>query len=395
MAAIDTLLFLTFRPLADFEKKRYDFDRIRERGFEIRILNISNIIHARISLGVTSDSESVIVTDRAAFQEYLFAHRDRAILIDCIAHLVDYDLDNEFLYRIIKKINIRYVIVYPGGLPYEQKSFFKRMLWRMRVLFHLRQWLIFFSRRVTRILRRHTSLYPRPEVVFSSNTQIIADYVKRVGRRGERMIPIGSFDYDLYLEQKRNFEKVPPQPYCVYLDEAATHHPEYALTDNDPLDAKDYYPVMNAFFDRIENEMGVHVIIAAHPRASYDRFPGVFGTRQILKGRTANLVSSARFVIAHASTSVSLAVICKKPVILVGFRAYDRNLMGSLPPQLARHLGTRVLRIDRPYTLSDIKKLSMQYDVQHYKDYLSTYITYPGNTKRMVDIILDTFDAMV
>ena len=81
-------------------------------------------------------------------------------------------------------------------------------------------------------------------------------------------------------------------------------------------------------------------LILAHPRSDYSDKVGVFGRREIIYGNTVKLVKSAKLVLLHASTSISYAVLYKKPVIFMSCSAYLKIRIYYMSFRMAKILKT-------------------------------------------------------
>ena len=101
----------------------------------------------------------------------------------------------------------------------------------------------------------------------------------------------------------------------VFLDINLPYHSDLAFCGRPQIDPVAYYRSLNRFFGLLEREYGIEVIIAAHPRADYDRT--TFEGRQIFRLVTAELVRDAEFVLSHTSTAMSYAVLNAKPLIFI------------------------------------------------------------------------------
>jgi len=155
-----------------------------------------------------------------------------------------------------------------------------------------------------------------------------------------------SLDYDVFLAEKdgpRGDGRT-----AVFLDEWVPFHPDYVRLGVAPYSPPErYYPALNAFFDRLEKANGLSVVVAAHPRARYED-AGVFGGRRIEHGRTAALLREARCVIAHASTSIGLAVLFGKPVLFTTTDDLRASPEGPIIDHMAATLGKTPLDLDHP-----------------------------------------------
>ena len=180
-----------------------------------------------------------------------------------------------------------------------------------------------------------------------------------------------SLDYDICLKNKN----LPLQEKntAVFLDEYYPFHPDYIyLGLKPPVTAEQYYPPLNRFFDRVEKELGLEIVIAEHPRSAYEKHPEYFSGRKRIKGNTANLVRECKLVLAHSSTALNYPNIYQKPVIFLTSRSIDASWLGSAIKAMACWFGKKPVFVDELETL-DLKK-ECQTDLEAYKRYRQAYI---------------------
>jgi hypothetical protein len=149
--------------------------------------------------------------------------------------------------------------------------------------------------------------YVRPyELVFAAGQVMLSR-----PEAARRIVPIGLCDFEQYAVSKQA-DRLVAGKYAVFLDIYLPFHSDLALVGMRPLNPETYYAELNRFFAAVERKYGLEVVIAAHPKARYlnDEYRG----RQIIAEKTAVLVRDAEFVLSHASTSVSYAVLHRKPV---------------------------------------------------------------------------------
>ena len=176
----------------------------------------------------------------------------------------------------------------------------------------------FISTRLLIGLRRCTGLYPCPAVIFGGRSESVTAYLRRHGLSPEIVVPIHSLDYDRYLSYlRRTPVREATDGTCVFLDEAATSHPDFALLGQEPLASGPYFRSLNDFFSGLEMETGLRVVVAAHPRADYEATQKAFAGRTVIAGKTVELVARAELVLTHASTALSFAVLMGKPLRLL------------------------------------------------------------------------------
>lgn len=172
----------------------------------------------------------------------------------------------------------------------------------------------------------------RYDVTFSAGA--LSDRLH--GKDSKRLVPISHFDIDRLRRADSAGIDLPPR-YMVFLDEYLPHHPDFFLHGLETIPPEVYYATLNRAFDRLEAIAGMPVVIAAHPKASYQANP--FGGRAVHFGVTDVLAKHSQTVLAHGSTAVSFAVICHRPVILL----HSEEIRRVHPNQYAQMTSTEQL----------------------------------------------------
>jgi hypothetical protein len=198
-----------------------------------------------------------------------------------------------------------------------------------------------------------------------------------------RIIYTHAFDYDVYLSRIQ-------QPVSsdarlgVFLDEYLPFHQDWIRSDiRPPISPEAYYPRLRCFFDRVETETGARVVVAAHPRSQYRPEDHLFGDREVIRGRTVELVQRAGFVMLHASQSVGFAVMFNKPTISLTMDAFETATAHAGYPYnalihiIASELGNTRLNIDREEDIDWDRVLSV--DAEAYTRYRARYIKKAGS----------------
>jgi len=189
------------------------------------------------------------------------------------------------------------------------------------------------------------------------------------------------WDYDLYLDEMKN-QIAPDSTLGIFLDEYYPLHTDYDyLGIVSPIGADEYYAKLRTFFDYLETNYHVRIVIAAHPRSDYSESTDYFGGRPIIKGQTARLVHESSFVIAHDSTSINFAVLFRKPLIFITMDKIQKCDVGRLTTALsiesmAHALKKTTLNLDTMNEFDWSKEL--QIDMQSYMDYQNDIIKKAG-----------------
>jgi len=126
-----------------------------------------------------------------------------------------------------------------------------------------------------------------------------------------------SLDYDLFLNEKNNKKKSLNSPYILFLDENNPFHSDWEILQvKNPFDANIYFKELNMIFKKISNNLKLDILIQPHPKANkkqlekYYNFP-------LSNLNTASSIKNADLILAHSSTAIQLAVLFKKPIILI------------------------------------------------------------------------------
>ncbi|KOR36686.1 hypothetical protein AM228_10960 [Planktothricoides sp. SR001] len=192
------------------------------------------------------------------------------------------------------------------------------------------------------------------------------------------MIHACTFDYDLYLQEKFHKENE-YEGSIVFLDVYLPFHSDYLhMGVPAPCKPEEYYPPLVNFFETIESALNSKVVIAAHPRSSYENHPDYFGGRKVLRGLTSRLVKQSKCVIAHGSTALNFAVIYEKPVLFVTLNIlqnYKHYQLGKFYELMANTLGNELINLDEPRNID--WQAELEIDHAAYKMYRDSYIKSP------------------
>lgn len=187
-----------------------------------------------------------------------------------------------------------------------------------------------------------------------------------------------SFDFDIYLGC-RGQRSASVAPYAVFLDEDMIYHSDYEYFGAKPPTTEHaYYASMNDFLQKLERNVGLPVIVAAHPRSRYDLRPQLWNGRATVYAKTAQLVRDATLVLCHQSTAVSFAVMWRKPIIFLTTNELMSSYFGPGIALRSTLLRAQLINVDMVGNqLPDIKSLS-KVDEVAYAKYIDEYIKRPG-----------------
>lgn len=194
-----------------------------------------------------------------------------------------------------------------------------------------------------------------------------------------KIIKSNSRDYNLCLKSKAYKNE---KQYCVFLDTDAIDASDYVLFGNSAKkDIETYLKKLTGFFEWIEKEYNLDVIIAAHPKSRIykDKLDGF----KVLHGKSVELVHGSEFVINEGTTAISYAIFFNKPLIFFTFK--EINFFCHHVCAFTKELQKEVIDID----VIDKKKFDKELkNKNRYSYYKNNYMTYEDtnvNTYEMIE----------
>ncbi|WP_037353038.1 hypothetical protein [Selenomonas sp. FC4001] len=132
----------------------------------------------------------------------------------------------------------------------------------------------------------------------------------------ENNILVHTITYSEYLREDNISRYNNSKKYIVFLDQGLINRDEIFLATGYELpikDSKAYVSDLCNLFSKLEQKYGCPVVVAAHPKSSYEN--GMFGNREIILGKTPELIRNAELVINQYSAAFFLAILYKKNFI--------------------------------------------------------------------------------
>jgi hypothetical protein len=153
---------------------------------------------------------------------------------------------------------------------------------------------------------------------------------------------------------------------------------------------------MQAFFNHVERETGLPVIIAAHPRSEHLKLEELerLYRKKVIRGQTPQLVRDCSLVIAHMSTAINFAILFQKPILFVTTDKLERMVSGKFKPGIyiatvARALNQTPVNADHPASFDTVPIFSI--DKKAYHDYRQAYIKMDGTPDKPFWEIVSSF----
>jgi len=244
----------------------------------------------------------------------------------------------------------------------------------------------FFSAKIRRLLKMGIMKFIKTKICFFINKTKLYyirpfDYYLYAGAKVSftpynynsitSMVPIN--DYDYQISRSVAMKRLLDGRYILFIDQYIPFHPDNEICGGNLIDADNYYEEINKYFDSLEDEYGIPVIISAHPKADKYIDHNYFDGRKIFYNQSSSLSFFADFIVTHYSTAVSFPIIFKKPIIFVYTNDMkDKDAACPLVYKMAYDLNCNCVNIS---TSNELKVRPV--NEQCYSDYLYSYITSP------------------
>jgi len=322
-----TLIFISLYPFNVEYSKRYGLQTLQSHGIAVVILNVARMVFRRRIDGMAGYQALEPVYGIA--QEQITCFDDmRRRLISISGPKIAYLLTNDFfVLRALKRAGVSYIDL-ASTLPPIPKEAIGHHRPATRITAAIKRLLedpagLLFGVALTRLPYRWMGLDSPAYLVMHSQA------AARCGHPAVAppdRIMLHSFDWDLYLvnRQAPKPANIPPTPFWAFIADTPWGGHDYNLLKIKPVISKAYYQDrLNRFFDRIEKETGLPVVVAAHPKHTAE--DNVFEGRPWYQFQTEALVRYANGVFCHYSTALSFAVMHRKPLCLISLMPLKKD----------------------------------------------------------------------
>lgn len=314
----DLLYICVKNPFTQRDVERMGIEVLEQR-FEVRILDCTSWLMPKAHL---TRGASTMQRQNLHFIHSLRDLKDELRGTNggfAIDYVGQFSVRAILLFNLLKSKGCKLIVMDSGAYPSPEPIVGKRSIMEkvFCVLKHggLRQHLN------ARIIKLLLKCLPdqTPDYAFVSGTSWTAD--PRFNTATKK-ISAHSFDYERY-RQVRCAPKLLDREYAVYLDEDIAGHEDNAELGFDvPVTAGRFYSALSRFLGDFERVACLPVLVAGYPSSSVgarERFDG----RDVMFGKTAELVRNARVVFAHASTAISYAVLWRRPIVFLTTNEMD------------------------------------------------------------------------
>jgi len=362
------IIYLCYLPLV--AKREHDFymDAPSSPGAAVEYWDLSNIFFPDVHFTMEVHRPYVRKINTYKALEAMLVAQDR--LRSVFVVIISFNGMSLKLHRMLTRCNCYLIFFARAGLP----VFTSRGSLGKRIVQHYRQFLSWnkvkfkILSEIANICRTFGLIKPY-DLVFAAGSAEASQYGT------SNVVAINHFDFDRYLLGQSETRRTVTNEYAVFLDDNLAFDSDFKVTGTGSIEPAAYFRALRGFFDAIEATHKLKVVIAAHPKSEYRG--DEFGDRTIIKDATNELVKACRFALAHYSTSVSFAVLHRKPLAFIYTHDMERFDFFSLIKGLASALNAPLLEIGRSRVRDEHLPSFAAPDLKRYDEYKYRYLTSP------------------
>ena len=277
------------------------------------------------------------------------------------------------------------VLMYNKNQPvYNPKMSEKKILLRFREFLSLKI-ILFAKNYIANFIALRLKIFPDFTVVHGRND--IYNFNKNI--QGKKILG-HSYDYNMYLKNKKK-TFLRKNNYGLFLEAPSPVHNEgdnFIAERNFMGTRKKWLKSINNFFNFIEEEMNIKILIAPHPKIKYKKkFTKLYNDREVLEHNLSQTAKDAKLIISRDSTGFSYASIYNIPAIFIYTNELKNNIK-FLAQQvyIASKLGVKPINIDNKISRKKLKSI-LQFNKKTYKEYVNKYLTARNDNKKNFEII--------
>lgn len=376
--AADRIVFLVDAPFSQREWNRLNLVALERSGlaFEVWDCTVALFGDTRGRPATVRNPVPVHIqrfVDVAGIVKAIGERAERGVIF---VSTMGYDGKARSVFRALSRARARYALLAVDTQPYGDTAV-RSLGGKARS--NGRSWRAVGQTVLARLAARLRGIHP-PELIVAGGALSLTSTELRLAGRRTKILWAHAADYDQFLLRSPRLPP-PSAATAVFLDQYLEGHPDRLLQGGSFCDPESYYANLRRVFASVETALGVEVRIAAHPEASYVPRDDRFGGREISWGRTLDLVRASQLVLAHDSTAVSYAVLCRRPITFLTDDGLAKNAVRRTAARtMASWLARRVYNVD--HEPLPRWKDELRVDLQAYGAYRDAFVKRDGTPER-------------
>lgn len=333
------VVYISYMHLSEKVARDWYIDYLRANGIMVEYWDLIPLLFGRFNEAGSKIADFVFTPGTYSELEKMLGLPENREAIYVI--LICYEGRFARLFRLLSKYNCRTYFIAWGNIPVKSLPIWHQIV--CGLINNPRQFTGKVINKIKGVVYKELKLVNSFDVVFAAGDATVKMYPD-----AGKIVPINLVDYDHYMRTKSASRRIVEGPYAVFLDIYLPYQSDLKAVGLQVVDPQNYFFSLNRFFKIFEQEYGIKVVIAAHPKADYGN--KTFEGREIYMGLTPELVKDADFVISHHSTSLGYAVLNCKPIIFVytdEMKRLYKETSVSFMHDIANYLGANIYNIDQ------------------------------------------------
>ena len=98
--------------------------------------------------------------------------------------------------------------------------------------------------------------------------------------------------------------------YAVYVESTIAHDGDQIILGPNAvkLDKKRWFKNLNNFFNFIEYNYNLKIVIASHPKIDHKKNSNIYGHRKVIKDKARDLIQNANLVFLERSSAINFVI---------------------------------------------------------------------------------------
>lgn len=348
MFKIINILIITHEPLTPSLKEMYNINELR-KSFNVQFISLRSFFYKHKQFCFQNE-----VHNEEGCHEF-------STFFELISFLKNYSTNNTYVFFEYSSVHLSSILI---NLIIRKFKLCKLILYRS---------FISNSDIETKTLRQKVGYYLKLSnvkgLILRKLLKINYELTFATGKekpllQTNKFIPLNSV-----ITQNLNYKKVKQLDYVVFIDQGFPTHPDLKRLGYLNNSAEEFINDYNNFFDYIEYNYNVKVVIAKHPKSSIK--DELFNGRKIVVNQTQKLIEESKFVLAHFSLINNVAIAYYKPLVLM-YNNELKNFPNSTYQQirkLQQLLGVDLINLNRQF-----KDINLTVNKGLYNAYIDKYI---------------------
>ena len=373
---IKKILFLISSPFNQRDYKRFGIDTLVQNGFEVHVWDFTPFIHPLVYKTVLPpdpiDYKNLVqFKNKREALNALNEQRENSFIIDALPK----NFNTYSIFRAISKNKIPFALFLILARPVECIGFNNKSMIKRVARITPKKLFNFVSNNFMKIPPHLLKLRYADYFFVGGNKGLLSAGWPLLSSK-TKIVWIHCLDYDLFLNREKDEKK--GNETMVFLDSYLPFHPDSISAKVSPImNAEEYFPVLRKFFDYLEEKSGLEMIIAAHPRSHYEKYPDLYGERKVVRDKTIELVRNSKLVVLHGSLAMNFAILYKKPMVFFTTDEIENSPYGKRCWQIASFFNKTPINISREVNIDLENEFIV--DDEKYAQYKNDFIKEKGS----------------